>query len=131
LKLITGIVNCQPYDKERLDEIFKSFDSKKVLITVEKYNEKRTNDQNKGLWRWNRILGDHTGYTDQEMHYTMCGELYGWKELNVCGKVMPYPNKTTSTMSTSEFSHHIMLYKIKALELFGIDLPSFSYEETT
>jgi len=129
LKLITGIVNGQPYDKERLDEIFKSFDSKKVAITVSKYDEKRTIDQNKGLWRWNNILANEIGDTPASIHYDMCGELYGWHTSKISKKEIP--NKTTSGMSTSEFSHHIMLYKIKVLELFGIDLPAFSYEETT
>ena len=129
MKLITGIINGRVTDEERLNEIFKSFDTKKVEITVKKWTEKRSSDQNRGLWRWNKLLSDFTGYTEEEIHYLMCGELYGWKELEIAGHKITRPNKTTSMMNTSEFSHHIMLYELKARELFDYNLPPFSYED--
>lgn len=128
-KIITGVTGGQIANRERLDEILRSFEAKKIIITVQEWDEKRSIDQNKGLWRWNKILSDHTGHTEEEIHYLICGELYGWKRIEITNKVFERPNKTTSKMSTSEFSHHIMLYEIKARELFDINLPPFSYEQ--
>lgn len=128
MDLITGVISGKCADQERLDEILRSFEGKKIKITVKKWDEKRTVDQNSGLWRWNTILGNEVGYTPEEMHYYMCGEFYGWKTIEICGKKIDRPNKTTSIMTTSEFSHHIMLYEIKARELFGVNLPPFSEE---
>jgi hypothetical protein len=129
MKFITGVTNGKVANQERLDEILRSFEGKKIVISIEKWSEKRTTDQNSGLWRWNKILSDETGYTEEEIHYAMCGELYGYKTLNIGGKEIQKPIKTTSNMSTSEFSHHIMLYEIKARELFSINLPPFTYED--
>lgn len=129
MKLISGVTNGKLCLQERFDEILKSYEGKSVVVEVKKDEGKRSSDQNRGLWRWNKILGDYTGYTEEEMHYMMCGELYGWKTLELGGKRIERPNKTTSQMTTSEFSHHIMIYQIRALELFGIDLPPFSYEK--
>jgi hypothetical protein len=142
-KIITGIIQgnlselisayqnygCYP---ENINQVFENWAmllGKKVVTETKKWDEKRTIDQNRGLWRWNKILSDHTGFTEEEAHYVMCGELYGYKTLELGGRQIQKPNKTTSGMSTSEFSHHIMLYEIKARELFGITLPPFSYEE--
>ena len=129
MTLYSGVTNGKLCLQEQFDDILKSFEGKAVRVTVTKDEGKRTINQNKGLWRWNKILGDHTGYTEEEMHYAMCGALYGWKKLNVGGMTIDRPNKTTSLMTTSEFSHHIMLYRIKAEEIFGISLPPFSFEE--
>ena len=129
MELITGVTSGKISDQERLDEIFRSFEGKKIKISVKKWDEKRSIDQNRGLWRWNKILSDETGYTEEEIHYVMCGELYGYKTIKIGGKEIQKPIKTTSNMSTSEFSHHIMLYEIRAREFFGINLPPFSYED--
>ena len=129
MKLISSVTNNKLALEEEFHNILKCFEGKVVRINIEKDEGRRSSDQNRGLWRWNKILGDHTGYNEEEMHYVMCGALYGWKQIEVGGIKIDRPNKTTSRMTTSEFSHHIMLYKIKALDLFGIDLPPFSYDD--
>ena len=126
MKLISGVTNGKLCLQDRFDEILKSYEGKSIVIEVKKDEGKRSSDQNRGLWRWNEMVSKEIGDTPEGFHYDMCGELYGWHKTK-SGRDMP--NKTTSGMTTSEFSHHIMLYRIKVLELFNIDLPPFSYDE--
>ena len=126
-QLITGVTQGKLANEERHNEIIRSFEAKKLVITYKEWDEKRTVDQNSGLWRWNNIVAEEIGDTPASVHYDICGELYGWHISKTTGN--PTPNKTTSGMSTSEFSHHIKLYEIKVRELFNINLPPFSYED--
>lgn len=106
--------------------------SKQALIslpdgdyTLEKKKNKRTLDQNNALWRWDTELSQESGYTPKEIHYIMLGQIYGTKRV---GKV-DMPIKTSSELSTVEFSQYVEIYPAVAFELFGITLSPFTYDK--
>lgn len=111
--------------------------SKQVLINlqdgdyvIDKKKKKRTNPQNNGIWRWDSELSTYTGYTPNEVHYLMLGRIYGTKEIKAGNIIIVKPNKTTSEMSTVEFSQYVEIYPAVAFELFNVTLSPFSYEKT-
>lgn len=95
---------------------------------IDKKKNKRSIDQNKGLWRWNNFLSQESGYTPNEVHYIMLGRIYGTKEIKIGNTTITKPNKTSSDLSTVEFSQYIEIYPAVVSELFGVSLPPFSYE---
>ena len=113
--------------------IIREFHKKNIgkLITMDLSNEKkRTIEQNDALWRWDTELSQESGYTPAEIHYIMLGEIYGVKELQVGDRKISKPIKTSSELTTVEFSQYIEIYPAVAFELFGITLSPFSYEKT-
>lgn len=98
---------------------------------IQKKTKKRSLEQNNALWRWDSELSQESGYTPSEIHYLMLGRIYGTKEIKVGNTVVSKPIKTSSELSTVEFSQYIEIYPAVAFELFGITLSPFSYEEIT
>lgn len=98
--------------------------------TLDKKKNKRTNPQNNGLWVWDTILSQESGYTPNEVHYIMLGRIFGTKEIKAGNITITKPIKTSSELSTVEFSQYIEIYPAVAFELFNVTLPAFSYEET-
>ena len=99
--------------------------------TIDKKKNKRSLDQNNALWRWDTELSQESGYTPAEIHYLMLGRIFGTKEIQVGSTTVSKPIKTSSELSTVEFSQYIEIYPAVAFELFGITLSSFSYEKTS
>lgn len=129
MKLITGIDSKgKIVDEAIFNEGLKHYAGKRVVLMCDKYEAHRTIDQNSALWRWNEILGNHLGYTSRDMHYAMLGEIFGWKEIKIHETIIALPRKTSSQLSTKEFSDYIERYFIKAQELFNYELPPFGWE---
>ena len=111
--------------------------SKDVLIglpdddyIIEKKKKKRSLEQNNALWRWDTELSQESGYTPAEVHYLMLGRIYGTKEIKAGNTTVSKPIKTSSELTTVEFSQYIEIYPAVAFELFNITLSPFSYERT-
>ena len=152
INLITGIKNGKIVDEEIFNEGLKYFEGKKVIISCKEYDEQRSIDQNKALWRWNEMLAKETGDTPNDMHYLMCGEIFGWKKIKIYDlaltkfanqhqdlqnygfeekiilKEIEVPRKTTKDLKTKEFSDYITQYFIKVQELFNYTLPPFGWD---
>lgn len=96
---------------------------------VEKKKNKRTIDQNNALWRWDTELSQETGYTPSEIHYIMLSKIFGTKEIRVGDSVITKPIRTSSELSTVEFSQYVEIYPAVAFELFNVTLSPFSYEK--
>jgi len=129
MKLITGIDNKgKIVDKEIWDEGLRYFAGQRVVIRCDKEKQKRTIDQNSALWRWDEILANHNGDTPNDMHYAMLGEIFGWKKIKMGDKIREVPVKTSSQLSTKDFSDYTERYFIKAQELFNYSLPPFGWE---
>ena len=94
--------------------------------TLDKKKNKRTIPQNDGLWRYNTILSNESGYTPNEIHYIMLGYIFGTKEIKIGNRTITKPVKTSSELSTVEFSHFVEIYPAVALELFNVTLPPLS-----
>lgn len=108
--------------------------SKQALISLpdgeyvlETKKKKRSLDQNNALWRWDTELSKETGYTPSEIHYLMLGRIFGTKEIRVGEFIISKPRKTSSELTTVEFSQYVEIYPAVAFELFGITLSPFSY----
>jgi hypothetical protein len=97
--------------------------------TIDKKKNKRSLDQNNALWRWDTELSQESGYTPSEVHYIMLGRIYGTKDLKVGNSVISKPIKTSSELTTVEFSQYIEIYTAVAFELFNITLSPFSYDK--
>lgn len=111
--------------------------SKQALISLpdgnyilDKKKNKRSLAQNDALWRYDTLLSRETGYTPNEIHYIMLGQIFGTKELKVGNRIISKPIKTSSELTTVEFSQYVEIYPAMAQELFNVTLPPFSYEET-
>jgi len=96
---------------------------------VDKKKNKRTLDQNNALWRWDTELSQESGYTPAEIHYLMLGRIFGTKSIEVGSYTVEKPIKTSSELSTVEFSQYVEIYPAVAQELFGITLSPFSYDK--
>lgn len=97
------------------------------MVSINLSNEKkRTLDQNNALWRWDNELSQESGYTPKEVHYIMLGLIFGTKKVDN----IEMPIKTSSDLSTVEFSQYVEIYPAVAFEHFGITLSPFSYETT-
>jgi hypothetical protein len=125
-ELLTYRVTDKGLPPDEQSRIIKNFHQKNIgkVITVNLSNEKkRTLEQNNALWRWDNELSQETGYTPKEIHYLMLGLIYGTKRINN----LDMPIKTSSELSTIEFSQYVEIYPAVALEHFGITLSPFSY----
>ena len=130
MKLITGIQNGKPVDLNQFFENCKFFEGKKVDIDMRKHDEKRTVDQNDGIWRWDTLLAEFAGYSPSEMHYLMCGEIFGWNEYNIEGQEFRVPKRTTRNLNKfSEWQNYILNYRIKAREIFDYEMPNFGWND--
>ena len=94
---------------------------------IKPIEEKRTVDQNDALWRWDNLLGDFAGYTTAEMHYLMCGEIFGWIEY----ETFRVPRKTTRNLSKKQWQDYILQYRIKAREIYEYEMPNFGWDDFT
>lgn len=89
----------------------------------------RSLDQNAGLWRWDNFLANEVGYTAKEMHYLMCGEIFGWDEHEIQGKQFRIPKRTTRNLNKGEWQDYIKDYRIRARELFNVEMPNFGWDD--
>ncbi len=129
MKLITGIDSKgKIIDKEIWEDGLKHFACKRVTLGCDEEKKKRTIDQNDALWRWDTLLANHNGDTPNDMQYAMLGEIFGWKQIKMGNKIREVPVKTSSQLSTKEFSDYVERYFIKAQELFNYSLPPFGWE---
>jgi hypothetical protein len=93
--------NCRQY----IDELDPN---KKWRVTIAEYRKKRSNEQNAYIHAVPlKIIGDHTGYTLDDMKEYLCGEFLGWEDYVVMGKTLQRPIKSTSQMSSKEMTDFI------------------------
>ena len=111
-------------------EMAKRFNSKRTkIVFMDSQEEKRSTDQNAGLWRWDNFLGSEVGNTAKDQHYIMCGEIFGWTQKEIDGKTVYIPKRTTSNLTKAEWQDYLRDYRIKARENYDVEMPPFSYED--
>ena len=121
----TSVTNGKFEHEAEILEMAKRFEAKRCkLVFTDSAEEQRTIDQNKGLWRWDKFLGNELGYTAKEMHYAMCGEIFGWYEFKGKG----IPRKTTRDLTKAEWQDYIRDYERIAGEQ-NVVMPPFGKEE--
>ena len=96
-----------------------TLDGVKCEVTVKRYRKKRSNPQNAYYWGVVlKILGDHLGYTPEEMHSAVGMEFLTIREE---GK-LPYIRSTTD-LNTQEFNEFLEVIKIWVAQEFGVYIP--------
>lgn len=77
-------------------------------VTVEPYRRKRSLDQNAYLHAVPlKLICDHTGHSLDDMKEYLCGEAFGWKQIEFKNRTISRPVKTTSELNVEEFSWFI------------------------
>jgi len=96
----------------------------RVGLTVRKHQSKRSDRQNRLLWRWITMLADALGYEPQErerLHYDLLAVRFGMEQ-RPSGLVLPI--RTSSELTTAEMAEYLTwLQRYAAVELH-VNLPS-------
>lgn len=103
---------------------------KRLRVTVEEWQDTRTSPQNRALFWAYKILGQHLGYTAEELHTVFCGQFFGWTEYEVMGEMRKKPRRSTTinedgkrgVLGTKEFSEFFEMVQRRAAEL-GVFIP--------
>lgn len=92
-------------------------------VTIENKKKHRSVQQNRWYWAAIKILADHTGYTSNEMH-EVCKLKFLKVELvnEKTGEVLEYV-KSTTDLSTTEFSVYMDELRLWAAENFSLEIP--------
>jgi len=98
---------------------------KRIAVAIRKPRAKRSLDQNAYWWAVPvKVLADHCGYTDNQMHYALLGECFGY----VAGPTaVVVPVKSSSSeLSVEEFTKLIDWVLVWAPSELGCVLQSLA-----
>lgn len=91
-------------------------------LVLRKPKSKRSLDQNAYWWAVPvRLIAEHCGYTDNQMHYALLGECFGFQE-GPTGTPVPV-KASSSDLSVEEFKHLIDWVLTWAPTELGVDIP--------
>lgn len=93
-----------------------------VEIVIRKKRRQRSIDQNAYWWAVPvRLLAEHCGYTDDQMHYALLGECFGYR---VGPKGHDVPNVVSSSqLTTEEFTRLIEWALVWGPTEMGVEIP--------
>ena len=108
--------------RDRFLAYVKTLAGQVVEVVVRKPKQQRTLQQNAYWWSTPvRILAEHCGYTDTQMHYALLGECFGYTE-GPTGQ--PVPNEPSSSdLSVEKFAHLIDWTLTWAMSELGVYIP--------
>lgn len=97
------------------------------LVTIEPYQRKRTEQQNRYLWGVvYKTIGASLGYMGEEdmneLHRLLLKKCFGSKTVTILNEEFEIPLRTSSKLNKQEFSDYIAFIQQKAAEL-GIFIP--------
>lgn len=113
------------FDTERTQRraYLRTLAGKDVEIVVRKKRSQRSVDQNAYWWAVPvRLLAEHCGYSDDDMHYALLGECFGYK-VGPTGHQMPNVS-SSSRLSTEEFTRLIEWVLVWGPTEMQVDIPS-------
>lgn len=101
--------------KDLLHDLGNLHPDKEWVVEISEKKNKRTNPQNALYWKWLSILGDHFGYSKEEMHEEFASRFLGMIERKtMSGKEIREPRSTTS-LSKKDFSEYMDMIMAFAL----------------
>ena len=105
------------HERDSFHEYLKSF-SGKVEMLLYAWKAKRTDKQNRYYWAFLRMIGEETGYTEDELHELFKQKFLDKRKIQVLGQeIEMYP-------STTKLSRKEMADYITQIEIFsGIQAP--------
>lgn len=115
-------------DRAGVLEHVRSLNGQAVDVVIKKAKDKRSLDQNAYWWAVPvKILAEHCGYTDAQMHYALLGECFGYTA-GPTGQPVPV-KPSSSDLSTQEFKHLIDWCLTWAPTELGVEIPEPSKAE--
>lgn len=105
--------------------------NKKIKVTISEAKQERTDSQNRALWGCvYKAISESTGHDKEDLHEFFCGEYFGWKTVEMFGKLKRRPIRTTTmnesgqreVISKQELSDFYGFIQMRMAE-FGIDVP--------
>jgi len=105
-------------DRERIADNLRAFvmtalPGKELRVEVSEYRKRRSDEQNRYLWGsvYPSIIaagGEQLrGWTAEDIHEYLLGEIYGWETLEGFGRKRLRPLRRSSKMSTVEFAGYV------------------------
>jgi hypothetical protein len=77
-------------------------------ISIKPYKKNRSLEQNALMWKWNTIIGDHLGYTKDEMHEEFMRKFLPPVMIDtMSGPVEVYSTKQLKVKEMAEYLNHI------------------------
>jgi hypothetical protein len=99
--------------------------NRKWRVEITEYRKRRSNEQNAYIHAVPlKMIGDHTGYTIDDIKEYLCGEYFGWEEYTVMGATRQRPLKTTSQLNTKEMNDFIDWMQWWASSTLNMNIPS-------
>lgn len=110
-------------DRPGFMDYMRTFEGREVEITIRKRRSQRSLDQNAYWWAVPvRILADHCGYSDEQMHYALMGACFGYTAGPTGSQI---PNKPSSShLTVEEFTRLIEWVLIFGPTELGCIIPS-------
>lgn len=109
-------------DEQRFVEDLLKLEGKDIIFTLTENKDFRTNQQNKLWWKYMQIIGDHVGYSKDEIH-DICKLKFLKRERVEDGIKVEYL-KSTAQLTKKEFKQLVDEVIIWAAKTFGISLPN-------
>lgn len=107
------------------------FAGKRVTISIEVYKKKRSLEQNSYYWVVVvKLISNHTGYTEDEVHEFLKSEFIGIKKVKIGGREIER-GKTTTDLTTTDFMGYVAEIQQWASEKLDLYLPDPSELEKT
>jgi hypothetical protein len=106
--------------KDSYIDYLSGMEGKRVGVAIHKERKSRSDQQNRYYWGVVcKILGDHLGYTPDEMH-----DIYREKFLKIPGEEgRPDRIGSTASLSTAEFETYQEQVRMWASQEFGVYIP--------
>jgi hypothetical protein len=110
------------FNKRAWSNYLERYDNKEVLITVEEKTNPRSLSQNAYYWALLRIISSDTGINEDEIHSALKMKFLRCNYTRDMFKLETV--RSTTSLSTLEFSEYIDKIKQFSQDFFGIILPS-------
>lgn len=99
---------------------------KRMLVDIKEYRKNRTNSQNRLMWKWYGIIGDHVGMKPEEIHECMKARVLGVEEYTLprffLGKDQGVPRKLLRPKSSTALNTKEMSEFMNAIEVLARSL---------
>ena len=119
---VTDAGRLEPHNLKSFREAVHRLPAGEYWITVEPRKVKRSLDQNAYWWAAPvKILAEHCGYTDSQMHYALLGECFGFTA-GPTGQPVPV-KPSSSELSVDEFKQLIDWVLVWAPSELGVVIP--------
>jgi len=116
----------KPYVFNNLLRDLANLPNKPMTVEIKERKITRSVMQNALMWKWYTVLGDHFGYTKDEMHEELATRFLGIVERKTIGGRLLIEPRSTASLNTKEMTEY--LDKIHALALNQeIKLPQPDY----